>query len=160
MEGLFPEIIIAGVGNELFGDDGFGPAVIRALSEYELPDNVKAMDVGLGGPHLVFSMIDPEETKKLIIGDCRDLGERPGALTKLPADLRPEGRQERYMDAHAGNLLDPIGRLKGKMDIVILGCQPAYIPAPDSEDFALELSPEVQGAIPKTVNVILKEIGS
>ncbi len=56
MEGLFPEIIIAGVGNELFGDDGFGPAVIRALSEYELPDNVKAMDVGLGGPHLVFSM--------------------------------------------------------------------------------------------------------
>ncbi|HJK04087.1 MAG TPA: coenzyme F420-reducing hydrogenase, FrhD protein [Methanocorpusculum sp.] len=160
MEGLFPEIIIAGVGNELFGDDGFGPAVIRALSEYELPDNVKAMDVGLGGPHLVFSMIDPEATKKLIIVDCMDFGGKPGDLTKSPADLLPEGRQERYMDAHSGNLLDPIGRLKGKMDIVILGCQPAYIPAPDSEDFALELSPEVQGAIPKTVNVILKEIGS
>lgn len=160
MEGLFPEVIIAGVGNELFGDDGFGPAVIRALSKYELPDNVKAMDVGLGGPHLVFSMIDPEETKKLIIVDCMDFGGKPGDLTKIPADLLPEGRQERYMDAHSGNLLDPIGRLKGKMDIIILGCQPAYIPAPDSEEFALELSPEVQGAIPKTVNIILKEIGS
>ena len=160
MEGLFPEIIIAGVGNELFGDDGFGPAVIRALSEYELPDNVKAMDVGLGGPHLVFSMIDPEETKKLIIVDSMDFGGNPGDLTKIPASLLPEGRQERYMDAHSGNLLDPISRLKGKMDIIILGCQPAYIPAPDSEDFALELSPEVQGAIPKTVNVILKEIRS
>lgn len=160
MEGLFPEVIIAGVGNELFGDDGFGPAVIRALSEYELPDNVKAMDVGLGGPHLVFSMIDPEETKKLIIVDCMDFGGKPGDLTKIPADLLPEGRQERYMDAHSGNLLDPIGRLKGKMDIIILGCQPAHIPTPDSEDFALELSPEVQGAIPKTVNVILKEIRS
>lgn len=160
MEGLFPEIIIAGVGNELFGDDGFGPAVIRALSEHELPDNVKAMDVGLGGPHLVFSMIDPEETRKLIIVDCMDFGGKPGSLTKIPADLLPKSREERYMDAHSGNLLDPIGRLKGKMDIIILGCQPAYIPAPDSEEFALELSPEVQGAIPKTVNVILKEIGS
>ncbi|HJJ89263.1 MAG TPA: coenzyme F420-reducing hydrogenase, FrhD protein [Methanocorpusculum sp.] len=160
MEGLFPEIIIAGVGNELFGDDGFGPAVIRALSEYKLPDNVKAMDVGLGGPHLVFSMIEPKETKKLIIVDCMDFGGKPGELTKIPADLLPESKQERYMDAHSGNLLDPISRLKEKMDIIILGCQPAYIPAPDSEDFALELSPEVQGAIPKTVNVILKEIES
>ncbi|HJJ37584.1 MAG TPA: coenzyme F420 hydrogenase, partial [Methanocorpusculum sp.] len=62
--------------------------------------------------------------------------------------------------AHSGNLLDPIGRLKGKMDIVIIGCQPGYIPAPDSEDFALELSPEVQGAVPKTVNVILQELES
>ncbi len=87
-------------------------------------------------------------------------GEKPGARANIPAALLPEGSQGRYMDAHSGNLLDPTGSLKGKMAIVILGCQPAYIPAPDSEDFALELSPEVQGAIPKTVNVILKEIGS
>ncbi|MDR3102226.1 MAG: coenzyme F420-reducing hydrogenase, FrhD protein [Methanocalculaceae archaeon] len=160
MDGQFPEIIIAGVGNELFGDDGFGPAVIRALSECKLPDNIKAMDVGLGGPHLVFSMIDPDETRKLIIVDSMDFGGKPGDLTKIPADLLPEGRKERYMDAHSGNLLDPIGRLKGKMDIIILGCQPAYIPAPGSEDFVLELSPDVQRAIPKTVNIILKEIGS
>ena len=46
------------------------------------------------------------------------------------------------------------------MDIVIIGCQPGYIPAPDSEDFALELSPDVQGAVPKTVNVILQELES
>ena len=95
MEGLFPEIIIAGVGNELFGDDGFGPAVIRALSEYELPDNVKAMDVGLGGPHLVFSMIDPEETKKLIIVDCMDLGGKPGDRTKTPAAPLPDASPDR-----------------------------------------------------------------
>ena len=62
MDGLFPEIIIAGVGNELFGDDGFGPAVIRALADHELPDNVKAMYVGLGGPHLIFSMLEPTDT--------------------------------------------------------------------------------------------------
>ncbi|HJJ44335.1 MAG: coenzyme F420-reducing hydrogenase, FrhD protein [Methanocorpusculum sp.] len=161
MEELFPEIVIAGVGNDLFGDDGFGPAVIHALTaEHELPDNVKAMDVGLGGPHLIFSMLDPAVTKRLIIVDAMDFGGKPGDLTKIPADLLPEGRNERYMDAHSGNLLDPIGRLKGKMDIIVIGCQPAYIPAPDSEDFALELSPEVQRVIPKTVDLILQEIGA
>jgi coenzyme F420 hydrogenase subunit delta len=159
MDGLFPEVIIAGVGNELFGDDGFGPAVIRALAQRELPDNVKAMDVGLGGPHLIFSMLEPEVTRKLIIVDCMDFGGNPGDVTKIPAENLPPGREERYMDAHSGNLLDPIGRLKGKMEIIVLGCQPGYIPAPDCDEFMLELSPEVQGAIPKTVNVILKEIG-
>ncbi|HJJ42028.1 MAG TPA: coenzyme F420-reducing hydrogenase, FrhD protein [Methanocorpusculum sp.] len=160
MFGLFPEIVIAGVGNELFGDDGFGPNVIRALAERELPDNVKAMDVGLGGPHLIFSMLDPAETKKLIIVDCMDFGGKPGDVTKIPADLLPKAKHERYMDAHSGSLLDPISRLKDKMDIVIIGCQPAYVPAPESDEFALELSPEVRGAVPKTVNVILQEIES
>jgi len=160
MDELFPEILIAGVGNELFGDDGFGSAVIRALADVNLPDNVKAMDVGLGGPHLVFSMLDPTVTKKLIIVDAMDFGGKPGEVTKIPADLLPEGKGERYADAHSGNLLDPIGRLKGKMDIIIIGCQPAYIPAPDSEDFVLELSPEVERAVPKTVTVILQEIGA
>ena len=160
MEELFPEILIAGVGNELFGDDGFGSAVIRALADVELPDNVKAMDVGLGGPHLVFSMLDPNVTKKLIIVDAMDFGGNPGDVTKIPAELLPEGRSERYADAHSGNLLDPIGRLKGKMEIIIIGCQPAYIPAPDAEDFVLELSPEVERAVPKTVTVILQELGA
>ena len=160
MEELFPEILIAGVGNELFGDDGFGSAVIRALADVELPDNVKAMDVGLGGPHLVFSMLDPTVTKKLIIVDAMDFGGKPGDVTKIPAELLPEGRSERYADAHSGNLLDPIGRLKGKMEIIVIGCQPAYIPAPDTEDFVLELSPEVERAVPKTVTVILQELGA
>ncbi|HJJ28908.1 MAG TPA: coenzyme F420-reducing hydrogenase, FrhD protein [Methanocorpusculum sp.] len=160
MDELFPEIVIAGVGNDLFGDDGFGPAVIHALADCTLPDNVKAIDVGLGGPHLVFSMLDPSVTKRLIIVDAMDFGGKPGDLTKIPAELLPEGKNERYADAHSGNLLDPIGRLKGKMEITILGCQPAYIPAPDSEDFCLELSPEVQEAVPKTVKVILQEIES
>jgi len=160
MDDLFPEILIAGVGNELFGDDGFGSAVIRSLADVELPDNVKAMDVGLGGPHLVFSMLDPSVTKKLIIVDAMDFGGKPGDVTRIPAELLPEGKNERYADAHSGNLLDPIGRLKGKMEIIVFGCQPAYIPAPDSEDFVLELSPEVERAVPKTVTLILQEIGA
>ena len=160
MQGLFTEIMIAGVGNELYGDDGFGPAVIRALSKHQLPDNVKAMDVGLGGPHLVFSLINPEDTKKLIIVDCMDFGGKPGDITKIPADMLPKHHEERYMDAHSGNILDPIGRLKGKMDIIIIGCQPSHIPSSDSEEFALQLSPEVESSIPKAVNIILKEISN
>ena len=39
-------ILVFGCGNILFGDDGFGPAVVNHLQEkYSLPDDVLVMDV-------------------------------------------------------------------------------------------------------------------
>ncbi|RPJ53543.1 MAG: coenzyme F420 hydrogenase, partial [Methanobacteriota archaeon] len=43
MSTLYPEIVVAGCGNPLFADDGFGPAVVEALKELTLPDNVKVI---------------------------------------------------------------------------------------------------------------------
>ena len=75
---LFPEIVVAGCGNPLFADDGFGPAVIEELLRLELPGNVKVVDAGLGGPHFIFTLLDPEVTKQLIIIDIADFGAKPG----------------------------------------------------------------------------------
>ena len=61
---LYPEIVIAGCGNPLFADDGFGPAVIEEMQKLSLPDNVTIVDAGLGGPHFIFTLLDPEVTKK------------------------------------------------------------------------------------------------
>jgi len=77
---LYPEIVITGCGNPLFADDGFGPAVAEELSKFKLPDNVKVIDAGLGGPHFIFTLIDPEVTKRLIIIDIADFGAQPGIL--------------------------------------------------------------------------------
>ena len=60
---LFTEIVIAGCGNPLFADDGFGPAVIEEMQKLTLPDNVTIIDAGLGGPHFIFTLLDPEVTK-------------------------------------------------------------------------------------------------
>ena len=81
---LFPEIVIAGCGNPLFADDGFGPAVIEEMQNLSLPDNVMIVDAGLGGPHFIFTLLDPEVTKKLIIVDIADYGAETGVYHKTP----------------------------------------------------------------------------
>lgn len=150
---LFPEIVIAGCGNPLFADDGFGPAVIEEMQKLSLPDNVMIVDAGLGGPHFIFTLLDPEVTKKLIIVDIADYGAEPGSITKLRVEDLPPGA---YRDAHSWDLAEPLQRIKDRVDITVIGCQPAKVTAPE---FELGLSDEVQRAIPKTIRVILDIIG-
>lgn len=150
---LYPEIVIAGCGNPLFADDGFGPAVIEELQKLTLPDNVKVVDAGLGGPHFIFTLLDPEVTKKLVIVDIADYGAEPGSITKLRVEDLPPGS---YRDAHSWDLAEPLQRIKDRIDIIVIGCQPARVTDPEME---IGLSDEVSKAIPKTVRIVLETIG-
>lgn len=98
METLYSEIVVAGCGNPLYADDGFGPAVVESLQGLELPDNVTVVDAGLGGPHFVFTLLNPESTKTLIIVDIADFGGEPGELRWLAVDELPVGS---YRDSHS-----------------------------------------------------------
>jgi coenzyme F420 hydrogenase subunit delta len=150
---LYPEIVSAGCGNPLFADDGYGPAVIEELQKLTLPDNVKVVDAGLGGPHFIFTLLDPEVTKRLVIVDIADYGAEPGSVTKLRIEDLPPGS---YRDAHSWDLAEPLQRIKDRIDITIIGCQPKRVTDPDME---IGLSDEVSKAIPKAVRVVLETIG-
>lgn len=150
---LYPEIVVAGCGNPLFADDGFGPAVIEEMQNLSLPDNVLIVDAGLGGPHFIFTLLDPEQTKKLIIVDIADFDAKPGSITKLRIEDLPPGA---YRDAHSWDLAEPLQRIKDRIEVTIIGCQPAKVTAPE---FCIGLSEELQEAIPKTIRVILDTIG-
>jgi coenzyme F420 hydrogenase subunit delta len=151
---LYSEIVIAGCGNPLFADDGYGPAVIEEIkTKHTLPDNVTVIDAGLGGPHFIFTLLDPEVTKKLIIVDVADYGGMPGQITRLKPDDLPPGA---YRDAHSWDLAEPLQRIKDQIEVTIIGCQPARVTAPEFEE---GLSDEVKKAIPKTIRVILEIIG-
>jgi len=151
---LYSEIVIAGCGNPLFGDDGFGEAVIEELQKLSLPDNVTIQDAGLGGPHFIFTLLDPEVTKKLIIVDCASWSDKePGTIDILRVRDLPPGA---YRDAHSWDLMEPLQRLDDKMDITIIGCQPAKVTFPDMD---IGLSDEVKKAIPNAVQKILEIIG-
>ena len=91
MEALYPEIVVAGCGNPLYADDGFGIAVVESLQGLELPEKVKVVDAGLGGPHFVFTLLDPESTKKLIIVDIADFGGNPASSGGSPWTSSPWG---------------------------------------------------------------------
>jgi coenzyme F420 hydrogenase subunit delta len=150
---LYPEIVITGCGNPLFADDGFGPAVVEEMAKLELPDNVKVIDAGLGGPHFIFTLIDPNVTKRLIIIDIADFGAKPGELAQFRVEDLPVGS---YRDAHSWDLTEPLQRLKDLVDITIIGCQPKHVTAPE---FELGLTEEVSNAIPRTVRFVLELIG-
>jgi len=150
---LYPEIVIVGCGNPLFADDGFGPAVIEELQKLTLPDNVAVIDAGLGAPHFIFTLLDPEVTKKLVIVDCADFGAEPGSITRLRVEDLPPGS---YRDAHSWDIAEPLQRIKDRIEITVIGCQPKRVTDPEME---IGLSDEVLKAIPKTVRLVLEIIG-
>lgn len=150
------EILVIGCGNILFKDDGFGPTVIKRLEEYSkehsLPENSMLIDAGTGGPHFIFSL--PQECwKKLIIVDIVQFGAEPGTIRTFSVEELPEGS---YENVHSWPVSQPLHNLSKQCEVVVVGCQPETVSAPDVE---LGLTESVENAIPKAINVILKEIG-
>jgi coenzyme F420 hydrogenase subunit delta len=150
---LYSEIVIAGCGNPLFADDGFGPAVVEELEKLTLPDNVTIIDAGLGGPHFIFTLLDPDVTKKLVIIDIADFGAEPGSIAKFRVEDLPPGT---YRDAHSWDLTEPLHRIKDRIEVTVVGCQPKRVTDPEME---IGLSDEIVKAIPKAVQVVLETIG-
>ncbi|MCD1293792.1 coenzyme F420-reducing hydrogenase, FrhD protein [Methanocella sp. CWC-04] len=146
------EILVVGCGNILFQDDGFGPRVAQDLNNYELPPGIRVIDAGTGAPHLIFTLLD-ETCKKLIILDCIHWGAKPGTLRKFSVDELPKGK---FIDAHNWTLSEPLHDLKDKVEIVVIGCQPAKVSDPDIE---IGLTEEVEKAIPKAIEMVFEEIG-
>ncbi len=153
METLYREIVVAGCGNPLFADDGFGPAVVESLKDLELPENVTVVDAGLGGPHFIFTLLNPDSTKTLIIVDIADFGGEPGDLRWLAVDELPAGS---YRDAHSWDLTEPLQLIKEDIRVRVLACQKKYVSAPE---MVIGITEEVRRAIPEAVSEILKEIG-
>ena len=62
------EILVLGCGNVLFGDDGFGPAVVEYLQEnFEIPQEVCVMNAGLSVREIHFNMVLSDKRPKTII---------------------------------------------------------------------------------------------
>lgn len=148
-----PEIVIAGCGNPLFADDGFGPAVIEKLQRFMLPDNVKVVDAGVCGSDSIFTLLDPRVTKQLIVIDLLDFGASPGSITRLELTNFP---QDGIHDALPGGVAGTLRRVQEDIPILIVGCQPKHLSYPEME---IGLSDEVQGSIPRAVRVVMDSIG-
>lgn len=156
-----PTVLIAGIGNVLRGDDGFGPAVVRALSgpldALEKPLIVRAVELGIGGINLVRELMDGYDA--LAIVDVIDRDGAAGMLYVLepqvpdPA-LMPITKRHGLSDLHQavpGNAL-VLARAAGVLPPVvrIIGCQPA-----ETEDFSTALSPAVRDAVPAAVAAVV-----
>ena len=152
------ERLVVGCGNVLFKDDGFGPMVIHALEDYlkendmEKPENCEFIDAGTGATHFIFSMPD-ENWKKVIVVDVVEWNAEPGTLKIFSPYDMPKGK---YENAHTWPVEEPLHDLVDMgIEVVIVGCKPAEITAPDVD---MGLTEPVEAAIPQAIEMILNEL--
>ncbi|MBW3537103.1 MAG: hydrogenase maturation protease [Actinobacteria bacterium] len=150
-------VVIAGFGNVLRGDDGFGVAVAHALLNLPLPPEVTVMEIGIGGIHLVQELLSPADV--LIIVDASDLNRAPGTVVVMEPEITdvvalalPERRDE-LADMHYATP-DRTLILAGGLGIVpattwFVGCQPLH-----SDDPEIGLSAPVRAAVAPAVEEV------
>ncbi len=136
-------LLVAGVGNVLRGDDGFGPAVVARLGE--LPPGVDVVETGIGGVALLQELL--AGCDGFVLVDAVDRGAAPGTVFLLEPEV-PEAVH--VPDIHLANpdrvltMAKTIGVLPDRVRIV--GCQPE-----DVDELGEGLSPPVQAALATAV---------
>ena len=142
--------LIAGFGNVLRGDDGFGVEVLRRLGERSVAsDSVELLDVGTGGIRLAQELM-ASAFDRLIIIDATTRGGAPGTVYTLAVD---EVRPTRVIDMHttvpsrALEVAQALGPLPPQ--IYLVGCEPASV-----NEFTMELSPLVASAVDRAVREV------
>jgi hydrogenase maturation protease len=141
-------VLIAGVGNIFFGDDGFGSEVARVLLTRDLAEGVRVVDYGIRGTHLAYDLLDGWAS--LIVIDAVPPAGEPGRVSVMEvdedrlggADFDPHG-----MDPRA--VLSTLASLGGSLPpTYVVGCEPGLL----GEEIGL--SKKVTAAIPAAVAAV------
>jgi len=124
--------LIFGCGNILFGDDGFGPAVVNHLRDnYVLPEDVLAMDMGTSIRNTLFDLsLSEKKPQKIIIVDAvEQQGRRPGEVFEIPVEGIPEKKTADF-SLHQFPTVNILQELKDRtrIDVVVLVAQAEVVP--------------------------------
>ncbi len=153
-------ILVFGCGNVLFGDDGFGPAVIQWLkAEQDLPPAVTAVDVGTSVRDLLFDLLlAPVKPRCLLIVDATgQAGTAPGELVELELD-RIEAAKSNDFSVHqfpSLNLLQELNDQDG-VEVRVLAVRVSHIP----DRVAPGLSGPVAAAVPAAGRWVIDRIAA
>ncbi len=147
-------ILVAGIGNVLLGDDGFGVEVARRLTEGPQPAGVRIEDFGIRGLDLVYALLDPLDA--VVFVDTASRGHAPGTLYLIEPEL--DENAVATIDAHG---MDPVKVLAmaqsmgmPQVPTYVVGCEPGFIPPPDSDEVVMELTAPVREAVEEAVQMV------
>ncbi len=145
-------ILILGIGNILWADEGFGVRVAQALEQaYAFPPSVRVLDGGTQGLAL---MPQVQQAEVLIILDAVDFQLPPGTLVELHDADVPAYLGAKKMSLHQVSfqevlaLCQLLGSCPAKLCLV--GVQPEVL-----EDYGGSLSPVVRRQMPAAMERVL-----
>ena len=147
------EIMVLGIGNILYADEGFGVQVIEKIQRlYEFSDNVMLVDGGVLGVNLLGVISKPDHL--IVVDAIRNKG-NPGDLYRLEGDAIPD-RIRAKNSLHQVDFLEALTLCQALNEIpqtVIIGVEPE-----DIETQSLELTPTIQGKVDEVITMVLAEL--
>lgn len=146
-------ILVAGIGNLLFTDEGIGVHIVRELSKKDLPEGVELADVGTATFELGRLM---EGKDKVIIIDAIVSNDPPGTMYRFsPDDLKSAKGKSLTSLHHFGvhEALESAAQTGLRPEVVIFGIVPRDYQTPGTE-----LTSELKESLPAIVEQVLKEI--
>ncbi|AOV17433.1 hydrogenase expression/formation protein [Acidihalobacter aeolianus] len=148
-----PQILILGIGNILWADEGFGVrAVDRLHREYLFPETVHLLDGGTQGLYLLEHVQDADI---LIVFDAVDYGLPPGMLKLIRDAEVPRFMGAKKMSLHQAGFeevlatADLTGRLPERL--VLIGVQPVEL-----DDYGGSLREAVKAQIDPAIRIALE----
>lgn len=134
-------------------DDGFGPRVVDLLSLTVMPENVELRDFGTAGLTIATEL---DGFELAVFLDSMDMDGEPGRL--IQTEVKVEDGVEDMAELARVTLhevgLEGLLRFSKAVNtlppkVVLVGCKPKILRP------GLELSPEVEGATHKAVEIVL-----
>ena len=155
------KILVAGMGNVLRGDDGFGIRVVEESREnHHLPEAVDIYEAGIGGIGLVQELMNGYDA--LIVVDAVEKGGEAGTIYVIEplehqTEITDEKLHESMVDMHYADPSKVLLMAKALKvcppKVFLVGCQPEYV-----DDAVEGLRPPVERAVPQAIKEVLSLI--
>ena len=145
-------ILVAGIGNVFFGDDGFGVEVAHRLGERPQPEGVRVVDFGIRGLDLAYALSDGYDAAILV--DALPRGGPPGTLYVLEPEVAaaPTGTLADTHGLDPARILSLLRTLGDDVPIVrIVGCEPTLVAG---DEMTMGLSAPVAAAVDGAVALV------
>lgn len=139
-----PAVLVLGIGNLLWADEGFGVRAVEELHRrYDFADNVTVMDGGTQGVYLVQYIRDADI---LIVFDAVDYGLPPGTLKLVHGAEVPKFLGAKKISLHQTGFQEVLAMAEMLGDypdhLLLIGVQPVEL-----EDYGGSLRDEVKAQI-------------
>jgi hydrogenase maturation protease len=146
-------ILVLGIGNILWADEGFGVRCVEALNAgWQFPPQVTLMDGGTQGLYLLPYV---QEADCLLVFDAVDYGDEPGRLREVIGDQVPRFMGAKKMSLHQTGFQEVLmaAELTNKLpkELVLIGVQPEEL-----EDYGGSLREVVKAQMRPALHVAFK----
>lgn len=148
-------VVVLGIGNILWADEGFGVRCVEALQQrYEFAPHVDLIDGGTQGLYLVQHV---QAADALLIFDAIDYGLEPGTIKLIRDDDVPKFMGAKKMSLHQTGFQEVLSLAtltdKYPTHVLLIGCQPQEL-----EDYGGSLRPVVRDAMEKALALGVEQL--